>query len=81
MAKQEPRGDALKQLKAALKALGADINSDVSRKTQILVVGATEVGPSKIKKAEEYGIRIMYESELKEYLTTSKIDTSVNSFS
>lgn len=56
------------ELKAALKALGADINSDVSRKTQILVVGTTEVGPSKIKKAEEYGIRIMYESELKEYL-------------
>lgn len=56
------------ELKVLLKNLGADVNSDVSRKTQILVVGATEIGPSKIKKAEEYGIRIMYESELKEYL-------------
>ena len=51
-------------LKASLKALGADIDGTISKNTKLFVVGKTGVGPSKMKKALEYGTRIIQEEEL-----------------
>lgn len=55
-----------------LKKLGADINTSISKKTNIVVVGA-DAGPSKLKKIEDLNakgadIRIIREKELKEIL-------------
>lgn len=51
-----------------LKSLGADINTSISRKTNIVVMG-NGAGPAKIKKIEELradgiDIRVMFEHEL-----------------
>lgn len=51
-----------------LKSLGADINTSISKKTNIVVVG-NGAGPSKIKKIEDlrsegFDIRVIYEPEL-----------------
>lgn len=51
-------------LKASLKALGADIDGAISKNTKLFVVGKTGVGPSKMKKALEFGTRIIQEEEL-----------------
>ena len=56
------------ELGKTLQALGADINTSISKKTNIVVVGAG-AGPSKLKKiedlrAEGFDIRVMYEPEL-----------------
>lgn len=51
-------------LKASLKALGADIDGTISKNTKLFVVGKTGVGPAKMKKALEYGTRIIQEEEL-----------------
>lgn len=56
------------ELGKMLQALGADINTSISKKTNIVVIGSG-AGPSKLKKIEElkadgYDIRIIYEPEL-----------------
>lgn len=56
------------ELGKRLQALGADINTSISRKTNIVVVGEG-AGPSKLKKIEELlsegvKIRLIYEPEL-----------------
>lgn len=55
-------------LKQCIKELGADIDSSVSKNTKILVVGTTGVGPSKLQKAKEYGVRIITEEELYQWV-------------
>lgn len=55
-------------LKASLKALGADIDGAISKNTKLFVVGKTGVGPSKMKKALEYGTRIIQEEELYQWV-------------
>lgn len=55
-------------LKQRIKELGADIDSSVSKNTKILVVGTTDVGPSKLQKAKEYGVRIITEEELYQWV-------------
>lgn len=50
-----------------LNELGAIIRDSVNKKTNILVTGYN-AGPSKLKKAEELGVQIMQEAELKEIL-------------
>lgn len=54
-------------LKEKLKLLGADVDTSVTKKTQIVVVGHG-CGPKKMEKVEEYGIRIMKEEELMKYI-------------
>lgn len=54
-------------LKEKLKLLGADVNTSVTKKTQIVVVGHG-CGPKKMEKVEEYGIRIMKEDEVMKYI-------------
>ena len=55
-------------LKASLKSLGADIDGTISKNTKLFVVGKTGVGPSKMKKALEYGTRIIQEEELYQWV-------------
>lgn len=59
-----------------LQSLGADINTSISGKTTVVVMGQG-AGPSKIKKIEElrakgHNIRIIYEEELKQILDYGK---------
>lgn len=54
-------------LKEKLKLLGADVDTSVTKKTQIVVVGHG-FGPKKMEKVEEYGIRIMKEDEVMKYI-------------
>lgn len=54
-------------LKEKLKLLGADVNTSVTKKTQIVVVGHG-CGPKKMEKVVEYGIRIMKEDEVMKYI-------------
>lgn len=54
-------------LKEKLKMLGADVDTTVTKRTQIVVVGYG-CGPKKMEKVKEYGIRIMKEDELMQYL-------------
>lgn len=59
-----------------LQSLGADINTSISGKTTVVVMGQG-AGPSKIKKIEElrakgHNIRIIYEEELKQILYYGK---------
>lgn len=59
-----------------LQSLGADINTSISGKTTVVVMGQG-AGPSKIKKIEElrakgHNIRIIYEEELKQILEYGK---------
>ena len=54
-------------LKEKLKLLGADVDTSVTKKTQIVVVGHG-CGPKKMEKVEEYGIRIMKENEVMQYI-------------
>ncbi|HBN63021.1 MULTISPECIES: exonuclease domain-containing protein [Duncaniella] len=56
------------ELGKILQALGADINTSISRKTNIVIVGSG-AGPSKLRKIEElrtdgFDIRVIYEPEL-----------------
>lgn len=56
------------ELGKILQSLGADINTSISKRTNIVIVG-NGAGPSKIKKiedlrAEGFDIRVIYESEL-----------------
>lgn len=58
-----------------LQALGADVNTSISRKTNIVVIGSS-AGPSKLRKIEELreagsDIRIIYEPELIKLLLTN----------
>ncbi|MGL4957232.1 MAG: exonuclease domain-containing protein [Bacteroidales bacterium] len=51
-----------------IQAMGADINTSISRKTDIVVVGSKNVGPSKMQKIADFneqgaGIRLIYEEE------------------
>lgn len=60
------------ELGKQLQALGADINTAITRKTTVVVMG-NEAGPAKIKKIEElrakgHEIRLIYEEELKQIL-------------
>lgn len=61
------------ELGKRLQSLGADINTAISGKTTVVVMGMG-AGPSKIKKIEDWrakghDIRIIYEEELKQILT------------
>lgn len=56
-----------------LQALGADINTSISKKTDIVVIG-DGAGPAKLKKIQDlrdqgYDIRVIYEPELIEILS------------
>ena len=60
------------ELGRILQSLGADINTSISKKTNVVVIGQG-AGPAKVKKiealrAEGYNIRIIYEEELKQIL-------------
>jgi DNA polymerase-3 subunit epsilon len=64
------------ELGKQIQALGADINTGISGKTTVVVMGQG-AGPSKIKKIEEWqakghDIRIIYEEELKQILNYGK---------
>lgn len=50
-----------------LNELGAIIKDAVNKKTNILITGYN-AGPSKLKKAEEFGVQIIPENELQELL-------------
>ena len=55
-----------------VRALGADINTSISKKTQIVVIG-DGAGPSKLRKIKELqdqgiDIRIIYEEEFLQIL-------------
>lgn len=50
-----------------LNQLGAIIKDGVNRKTNILITGYN-AGPSKMQKAQEFGVRIMSEEEFKEII-------------
>ncbi|MBK7084628.1 MAG: BRCT domain-containing protein [Flavobacteriales bacterium] len=55
-----------------VRALGADINTSISKKTQIVVIG-DGAGPSKLRKIEKLqdqgvDIRIIYEEEFLQIL-------------
>lgn len=54
-------------LKEKLKALGADIDTTVTKRTKILVTGSG-CGPKKLETAQEYGVRIMNETEVLKYI-------------
>ena len=54
-------------LKEKLKMLGADVDTSVTKKTQIVVAGHG-CGPKKMEKVVEYGIRIMKEEEVMKYI-------------
>lgn len=60
------------ELGKMLQSLGADINTSISSKTNVVVMGQG-AGPAKVKKIEElrakgHDIRIIYEEELKQIL-------------
>ena len=60
------------ELGKRLQSLGADINTAISGKTTVVVMGIG-AGPSKIKKIEDWrskghDIRIIYEEELRQIL-------------
>ena len=60
------------ELGKLLQALGADINTSISPKTNVVVMGQA-AGPAKVKKIEDlrakgHDIRIIYEEELKQIL-------------
>ena len=55
-------------LKEKLKALGADVDTSVTKRTKILVAGSG-CGPKKLEKALEYGATVMTEEEVLVYLT------------
>lgn len=54
-------------LKEKLKALGADIDTTVTKRTKILVTGSG-CGPKKLETAQGYGVRIMNETEVLKYI-------------
>ena len=60
------------EIASIIKQYGADINSSISSKTDIVIVGSG-AGPSKMKKIEELqskgsSIRVIYESEFLEII-------------
>jgi hypothetical protein len=55
------------QAKAWLEGLGAKVSSSVSKKTDLIIAGQ-EPGPKKLQQAEELGIRVIEEAELRELL-------------
>jgi DNA ligase (NAD+) len=57
------------EARAAARAAGAAVTDSVSKKTTLLVVGA-EAG-SKLKKAQELGVRIVEEAEFRQWLERS----------
>lgn len=69
-----PQREAIAEL---LKKFGADINTSISRKTNIVVMG-NGAGPSKIKKIQElqaagYDIRVIHEPEFLQILEEENI--------
>lgn len=54
-----------------LNELGAIIKDGVNKKTNILITGYN-AGPSKMQKAQEFGVRIMSEEEFKEIIKQIK---------
>lgn len=64
------------ELASTLKQLGADINTSISLKTNVVIMGQG-AGPAKVKKIETLrdqgcDIRIIYEEELKQILNYGK---------
>lgn len=60
------------ELGKLLQALGADVDTAITKRTNVVVMGQG-AGPAKVKKiealrAEGYDIRIIYEEELKQIL-------------
>ncbi len=65
------------ELGKLLQALGADVDTAISKRTNVVVMGQG-AGPSKVKKiealrAEGYDIRIIYEEELKQILNYGEV--------
>ncbi|KAH0788119.1 replication factor C subunit 1 [Histomonas meleagridis] len=58
-------------LKELIERYGGRVTSAISGRTDILIRGITEVGPSKIKKAKEKGIKILDEDLLFQYLAST----------
>lgn len=59
------------ELAKYLWELGADVDTTVSKKCQVLICGE-DAGPSKCQQAEEQGVHIMHEEELVEKLNGFK---------
>ncbi len=59
-------GSSREEAKAALEALGAKVSESVSRKTTGVIVG--ESPGSKLRKAEELGVAVLTEDDLRELL-------------
>jgi DNA ligase (NAD+) len=57
------------EARAAARAAGATVTDSVSKKTTLLVVGA-EPG-SKLRKAQELGVRVAEETEFRQLLESS----------
>ena len=60
------------KIASIIRQYGADVNSSISRKTDIVIVGRG-AGPSKMKKIQElqeggYGIRVLHEHEFLQIL-------------
>lgn len=55
------------KLKELLQSLGADVDTTVTKRTQIFVAGK-DCGSKKMEKVEAYGIRIMKEDEVMKYI-------------
>lgn len=60
------------EIASIIRQYGADVNSSISRKTDIVIVGRG-AGPSKMKKIQElqeggYGIRVLHEHEFLQIL-------------
>jgi len=51
------------EFKADIEALGGKVSGSVSKKTDFLLMGEDAVGTSKALKAEELGIRILFEND------------------
>ncbi|MBQ6279389.1 MAG: 3'-5' exoribonuclease [Muribaculaceae bacterium] len=65
------------ELGKLLQALGADVDTAISKRTNVVVMGQG-AGPAKVKKiealrAEGYDIRIIYEEELKQILNYGEV--------
>lgn len=53
---------------------GADIDTAVGKRTNIAIVGSSDVGPSKMEKIIQQGIRIVREDELNTYFPNSTMN-------
>lgn len=64
------------ELARLLWEVGADIDSGIGKKTELAIVGSYNVGPSKMQKIIEQGIKIIREEELNQHFK----NTTINKF-